>query len=123
MIKEVDIKLILNDQEREKLHQFKNRIKEATRKLRERKIKPIAIIAISIPDGKLSPYYDEEIVSGKSYEISISYHYSDGVFKLLSKNNEKKSRVVFLDFNRKYLPDLRQYFSHIYVFETVQKKL
>ena len=120
---EVDSKFNLQNDEKEKMHKFIDKIKKATQKLRDREIKPIAIISISIPNGKLSPYYDDEIVSGKQYGKSIRYHYSDGKFKLLSKEGEMKSRVVFLDYDEKYLSILRKYFSNIYVFETVQKRV
>jgi len=111
----------LSTEEKEQMSQFINRIEEATQKLSERDIKPVAIISISIPNGKLSPYYDKEIVSGKAYGKSIRYHYKDGNFKLLSTNKDIKSRVVFLDYNEKYLETLRKYFKKICVFETKQK--
>ncbi len=81
------------------MSQFTDRLKKATQRLRGREIKPVAIISISIPYGKLSPYYDKEIVSGKAYGKSIRYHYKDGKFKLLSKEDDVKSRVVFLDYD------------------------
>jgi len=113
----------LTDKEKEKMSQFIDKLNEATQKLRKREIKPVAIISMSIPNGKLSPYYDKEIVSGKSYGKSIRYHYKDGKFKLLSTDNDVKSRVVFLDYNKKYLDILRGYFTKIYVFETKQKEI
>jgi hypothetical protein len=108
---------------KEKMRGFVSKIKKVAQKLRDREIKPVAIISISIPNGKLSPYYDNEIVSGKAYGKSIRYHYSDGKFKLLSKKGDIKWRVIFLDYNKKYLQTLRKYFSNIYVFEIVQKRL
>ncbi|NVM55741.1 MAG: hypothetical protein HWN66_18725 [Candidatus Helarchaeota archaeon] len=113
----------LSDKEKKKMGQFIDKLKKAAQKLREREIKPVAIISISIPNGKLSPHYDNEIVSGKSYGKSIRYHYEDGKFKLLSTNKDVKSRVVFLDYNKKYLGALRKYFTKICVFETKQKEI
>jgi hypothetical protein len=123
LISEVDSKFSLRNDEKEKMRQFTEKIKKVTQKLRDREIKPVAIISISIPNGKLSPFYDDAIVSGKAYGKSIRYHYSDGKFQLLSKEGEVKSRVVFLDYNEKYMSILRKYFSNIYVFETTQKRI
>jgi len=120
---EIDSTFRLNQEEKRKMNLFINKIDEATEKLRQRNIKPIAIISISIPNGKLAPYYDEDIVSGKAYGKSIRFHYSNGIFKLLSKFGDIKSRVVFLDYNKEYLPTLRRYFSNIYVFKTIQEKI
>jgi hypothetical protein len=120
---QIDSKFRLNTHEKEKMRGFVSKIKKVAQKLRDREIKPVAIISISIPNGKLSPYYDNEIVSGKAYGKSIRYHYSDGKFKLLSKKGDIKWRVIFLDYNKKYLQTLRKYFSNIYVFEIVQKRL
>lgn len=120
---DIDLKFGLNSNQKEKMCGFISKIRKVTQKLRDREIKPVAIISISIPNGKLSPYYDNEIVSGKAYGKSIRYHYSDGKFKLLSQEGNIKSRVIFLDYNEKYLQTLRKYFSNIYVYETVQKRI
>jgi len=113
----------LSNEEKQRMNIFVKKIREAAQKLRDRDIKPVAIISISIPNGKLAPHYNDYIVSGKAYGKSIRYHYSDGTFKLLSTSNEVKSRVVFMDYNEKYLPILRRYFTNIYMFETTQKKI
>lgn len=113
----------LNEKEKDKMLKFFYRLKEAAEKLRDREIKPVAIISISIPNGKLTPHYDKEIVSGKSYGKSIRYHYRDGKFKLLVEDSDVKSRVVFLDFNKDYSDKLAEYFTTFYVFETKQKKI
>jgi hypothetical protein len=113
----------LNDEDKRRLNRFFDKLKEVTQKLREREIKPVAIISISIPNGKLAPHYNDEIVSGKSYGKSIRYHYEEGKFKLLDSSNGTKSRVVFLDYDEKYLETLRKYFTKIYVFETGQKEI
>jgi hypothetical protein len=119
----IDSNLNLNASEKQKMNRFLSKVKEAAQKLREKNIKPVAIISISIPNGKLSPHYDDEIVSGKSYGKSIRYHYEEGKFKLLDSSNGTKSRVVFLDYDEKYLETLRKYFTKIYVFETGQKEI
>jgi len=119
----IESKFGFNEEEKNKLTTFNEKIKQVSEKLREKNIKPIAIVSISIPNGKLSPLYDKEIVSGKSYGKSIRYHYKDGSFKLLSSNGETKSRVVFLCYNSDYENELTNYFSNIYVFEITQKKV
>jgi hypothetical protein len=119
----IDSNLNLNASEKQKMNRFLSKVKEAAQKLREKNIKPVAIISISIPNGKLSPHYDDEIVSGKSYGKSIRYHYEEGKFKLLDSSNGTKSRVVFLDYDEKYLETLGKYFTKIYVFETKQKEI
>jgi len=123
LVDKINSSFDLNNKEIKKMIQFMDKIKKAARKLREREIKPVAIISISIPNGKLSPLYDKEIVSGKAYGKSIRYHYSDGKFKLLSTRDDVKSRVVFLDYDEKYLETLRKYFTQMYMFEIKQKKI
>jgi len=119
----IDSHLSLNDSEKQRMNLFLNKVEEATQKLRNKNIKPVAIISISIPNGKLSPHYDDEMVSGKSYGKSIRYHYEEGKFKLLDPSEGIKSRVVFLDYDKKYLATLREYFKKMYVFETGQKEI
>lgn len=121
LAEDITSRLRLSAKEEEQMDRFTDRIEKATQMLRTRDIKPVAIISISIPSGDLSPHYDEEIVSGKQYGKSIRYHYKDGKFKLLSTNDDIKSRVVFLDFNKKYIDTLHKYFTKIYIFETKQK--
>ena len=113
----------LSREEKLKLTAFIEKIKYISNELRRKNIKPIAIVSISIPNGKLAPLYDDEIVSGKNYGKSIRYHYENGIFKLLSNDQDKKSRVVFLSYDKSYEKELRSYFTNIYVFETRQKKI
>jgi len=119
----IESKFRLTEEEKNKLVVFIKQIKKVSEKLREKNIKPIAIVSISIPNGKLSPLYDDEIVSGKNYGKSIRYHYQNGIFKLLSSNGETKSRVVFLSYDPNYMNVLKNYFRNIYVFEAIQKKV
>lgn len=123
MVNNIDKIFDLDKEDQEKLKNFFNKLKEIIQKLRDKEIKPVAIISISIPNGMLSPHYDDEIVSGKNYGKSIRYHYGDGKFKLLSTPTEIKSRVVFLDYDKDYLQTLRSYFTKMFVFETKQKEL
>jgi len=119
----IESKFRLTEEEKNKLTIFIGQIKKVSEKLRKKNIRPIAIVSISIPNGRLSPLYDEEIVSGKNYGKSIRYHYQNGIFKLLGSNRETKSRVVFLSYDPSYKDKLRGYFRNIYVFETTQKKV
>jgi len=113
----------LSEEEKRKLNEFIEKIKYISNELRRKNIKPIAIISISIPNGKLVPLYNNDIVSGKSYGKSIRYHYKNGIFKLLSNDQDQKSRVVFLFYDKNYEKKLRIYFTNIYVFEIRQKKI
>jgi hypothetical protein len=121
--KKIDVSFNLSTDDKQRMNRFLGSVQEATQKLRDKNIKPVAIISISIPNGKLSPHYDNEIVSGKNYGKSIRYHYEEGEFKLLESTNGAKSRVVFLDYDEKYLKTLRKYFTKMYVFETRQKEI
>ena len=76
-------------------------------KLKEKDVKPIAIISLSIPNGLLRPHYDDKIVSGKQHGRSLRYNYEDGKFKLLDGD---KSRVVFIYHDTKYESRLKKYF-------------
>lgn len=112
--------LILNSEEKIKLEEFSKKIIQISDELIKREIKPVAIISISIPNGKLSPHYDSQIVSGKSFGASIRYHYKDGIFKGL--NGKEKSRVVFIDYNKKYLLQLKVHFNKIITYNIVEKE-
>jgi len=113
-----ELKLEIQDQRNMEL--FAKRIIEISKKLSEREIKPVAIISISIPNGKLSPNYDTQIVSGKAFGNSIRYHYEDGVFKSLDGN---KSRVIFIYLNNKYIQTLKSYFKNIVIYDVQEKKI
>jgi len=119
----IDSQFRLSEEEKLKLTDFIEKIKYISNELRRKNIKPIAIISISIPNGKLAPLYNDDIVSGKSYGKSIRYHYKNGIFKLLSNDQDQKSRVVFLFYDKNYEKKLRIYFTNIYVFEIKQKKI
>lgn len=110
--------LKLNTEEKNKLEKFSERVVEISEELGKREIKPIAIISISIPNGKLTPHYDSQVVSGKSFGRSIRYHYEDGVFKGL--NN--KSRVVFIYYDESYLSELKKYFRKIVTYDITEKE-
>ncbi|MEM3504472.1 MAG: hypothetical protein QW134_09660, partial [Nitrososphaeria archaeon] len=93
---------------------FSNKLKNFTDKLRDRNVKPIAIIAISIPNGLLIDKYKDRFVSGKNYSKSARYHYEDGVFEYIKENMQKSiSRVLFLDLDKNYLEEIKNYFRKI----------
>jgi hypothetical protein len=110
--------LKLTEIEKQKLEEFSKRVIKISDKLAQREIKPVAVISISIPNGKLTPHYDSEIVSGKSFGRSIRYHYKDGVFKGLSQ----KSRVVFIYYDDNYLSQLRKHFRKIITYNVEEKE-
>lgn len=102
----------------EDITNFSNHLKECINQLRERDIKPIAIIAISIPNGLLKEKYLDKFVSGKDYARSARYHYEDGVFEIIKeKTGEKLPRVIFVDLNPNYLNNLKNYFDKIFVLD------
>ncbi|MEM3573637.1 MAG: hypothetical protein QXJ62_05360 [Nitrososphaeria archaeon] len=93
---------------------FSSKLKNFTDKLRDRNVKPIAIIAISIPNGLLVDKYKDRFVSGKNYSKSARYHYEDGVFEYIKENMQKSiSRVLFLDLDKNYLKEIKNYFRKI----------
>ncbi|MEM2599922.1 MAG: hypothetical protein QW482_09520 [Thermoproteota archaeon] len=93
---------------------FSKQLRCFTEKLRDRNIKPIAIIAISIPNGLLVEKYGDKFVSGKNYSKSARYHYEDGIFEYIKeKTGEEFPRVLFLDINNNYLQKLKEYFDEI----------
>jgi hypothetical protein len=122
-VEKINASFNLTADEKQKMNSFLGKIKEAAQKLRDKNIKPVAVISISIPNGKLTPDYDDEIVSGKSYGKSIRYHYEEGKFKLLGSADKEKSRVVFLDYDYKHLETLKKYFTKMYEFETRQREI
>lgn len=111
--------LEFSEDEMKKIKSFSERIYDIAKLLINREIKPIAIVSVSVPNGFLVPHYNDEIVSGKDYGYSIRYHYGEGVYKLL---DEKKSRVIFIDYNKDYLHDLKKYFNKIIKFEIIEKE-
>ncbi len=110
--------LNISQEEKEIIDEFNEKLKDFAKKLRERDIKPIAIIAISIPNGLLKDKYIDEFVSGKNYSKSARYHYKEGIFKIIKENKgEIYPRVLFLDINKGYVNDLKRYFGKIYVLD------
>jgi hypothetical protein len=108
--------LKITGNKRKIIDEFSKNIEKFIFKLRDRDIKPIAIIAISIPNGLLKDYYRDKFVSGKDYCKSARYHYGEGIFKLMQKDSYiNKSRVIFLDINNNYLKDLKRHFKRIIV--------
>jgi hypothetical protein len=113
------------DQESNKvIKKFFKNMKEFTNNLRERDIKPIAIIVIAIPNGLLREKYVDKFVSGKNYSKSMRYHYQDGIFEVIKeKTGREYPRVLFLDINKRYLDELRSYFKKIIIFDYQLKEL
>lgn len=100
------------------IDEFSNLIKEFINKLRERDIKPIAIVAISLPNGLLKEKYLNKFVSGKDYARSARYHYEDGIFEIIKEETgEEFPRIVFIDLNMNYLDDLKKYFDKINILD------
>ncbi len=102
---------------------FNRLLDEFTKKLRKRNVKPIAIVAISIPNGLLKEFYMDEFVSGKNYGKSARYHYADGIFKVLDKTGERVPRVLFLALDENFKKELKQYFKKIHMLDYQIKTL
>jgi len=97
--------------ERAKLTEFKEKIKEISKKLEERNILPISIIVISAPNGFLAPDYDEKFVSGKSFAESVRYHYEEGQFKNLGD----KPRIIFNYIDDRYKDRILDMFNNVFL--------
>jgi hypothetical protein len=96
------------------IDKFSKELNTFSENLRKRDVKPIAIIAISIPNGLLKEKYIDKFVSGKNYSKSARYHYEDGVFEVIKeRTKEEFPRVIFLDVNEAYLKELKKYFKRI----------
>ncbi|MGC8622249.1 MAG: hypothetical protein ACP5U0_10075 [Caldisphaera sp.] len=116
--------LKISEEDKKKIEKFESKLKEFIDKLRDKNIKPIAIIAISLPNGLLKDKYIDKFVSGKDYARSARYHYEDGIFEILKeKTNEEFPRVIFIDINENYKTELKQFFKHIYVLNYKVEKL
>lgn len=110
--------LNISDEEYSVIDEFSNQIEEFINQLRERDIKPIAVIAISLPNGLLKEKYLNKFVSGKDYARSARYHYEDGIFEVIKERTGKEfPRVIFIDLNIDYLDDLKTYFDRIVVLD------
>ncbi len=77
--------LDISKEELKVINEFSNQIEEFINQLRERDIKPIAIIAISLPNGLLKEKYLSKFVSGKDYAQSARYHYEKGIFEVIKE--------------------------------------
>lgn len=103
---------------------FSKALKDFSEKLRKRNVKPIAIIAISLPNGLLKNKYMDKFVSGKSYAKSARYHYEDGIFEILRKETKEEfPRVLFLDVDDRYIKELKKYFDRISLLDYKLKRL
>ncbi len=108
--------LKISEEDKKKIENFESKLKNFINDLRNRNIKPIAIIAISLPNGLLKDKYIDKFVSGKDYARSARYHYEDGIFEILKeKTNEEFPRVIFIDIDENYKGHLKKFFKHIYV--------
>ncbi len=117
-------KLNINSEDEETIATFSEKLKDFTNKLREKDIKPIAIIAIAIPNGLLKEKYLDKFVSGKNYSKSARYHYEDGIFEFIKeKTGNEFPRVLFLDINKDYLSELKKYFDEIVILDYQLKRL
>ena len=113
-----------SEEDEEIIKPFSTKIEEFTKRLRERDVKPISIIAIAIPNGLLRDKYLNKFVSGKNYSKSARYHYQDGVFEFIKQSKGKEyPRVLFLDINDRYLEELKKYFRKIVILDYQLKTL
>lgn len=120
LIKSLDI----SSKDKEIIKTFSEKLREFTNKLCERDVKPIAIIAIAIPNGLLKEKYLDKFVSGKNYSKSARYHYGDGIFEIIKeKTGDTFPRVLFLDINKDYLSELKRYFDKIIILDYELKEL
>lgn len=87
-------------------------------------IRPIAIIAISIPNGLLKDKYINKFVSGKDFAKSTRFYYQDGIFELLNERcKERIPRVIFIDYDKNYEEQLKSLFNKIHLLELTTKEL
>jgi len=104
--------------DKEIIETFSKELKKFTDNLRKKDIKPIAIIAIAIPNGLLKEKYINKFVSGKNYAKSARYHYENGIFEIIKeKNNEEFPRVLFLDVKSEHVEELKKYFDKIMILD------
>lgn len=116
--------LDISSEDKKIIETFSKKLREFSNKLREKDVKPIAIIIISLPNGLLKEKYLDKFVSGKNYSKSARYHYEDGIFEIIKeKTGEELPRVLFLDVNRKYLNELKRYFDEIVVLDYKLERL
>jgi len=116
--------LEIAEDELDMIRSFSSKLRNFTENLRERDIKPIAIVAISVPNGMLKEKYQDDFVSGKDYSKSARYHYKDGIFKVIKEEtNEEFPRVIFIDIKNDYLNKLKRYFDRIRILSYKLKEL
>ena len=116
--------LNISEDERKLLNKFSDQLEKFIIQLQERDIRPIAIIAISLPNGLLKEKYLDRFVSGKDYSKSARYHYEDGIFEVIKEETgEELPRVIFVDLNEDYLNDLKNYFDKIIILDYKLKVL
>jgi len=114
----------INSEDKKIIETFSEKLKEFTNKLRERDVKPIAIIAIAIPNGLLKEKYLDKFVSGKNYSKSARYHYEDGIFEIIKEKTGKSfPRVLFLDIKEEYLSELKKYFDEVVILDYQLRRL
>jgi len=122
ILKTLQIKVV--KEENDIIEKFLEELNDFTTNLRNKAIKPIAVIAISLPNGLLKDRYLPKFVSGKNYANSARYHYEDGIFEMLKEEENKIiPRVIFLDIKEEYLKELKKYFDKINVLDYVLKEL
>jgi len=110
--------LKISKEEYRVIDEFSHHLGKFIKQLQERDIKPIAIIAISLPNGLLKEKYLNKFVSGKDYGRSARYHYENGIFEVIKEETGKEfPRVIFIDLNMNYLNDLKKYFDRIVVLD------
>ena len=110
--------LEISEEEYTVIDEFSHQLDEFINQLRDRNVKPIAIIAISLPNGLLKEKYLNKFVSGKDYARSARYHYEDGIFEVIKEETGNEfPRVIFVDLNMDYLNDLKNYFDRIVVLD------
>jgi len=116
--------LEISEDEYNIIDEFSNKLSKFINHLQERDIKPIAIIAISLPNGLLKEVYVDKFVSGKDYGKSARYHYGDGIFEIIKeKTGEVFPRVIFIDINERYMDDLKKLFGKITILDYKLKVL
>lgn len=110
--------LFIPEKDKSVIEEFRSELKAFIEGIKERNIRPIAIIAISIPNGLLRDFYLDRFVSGKSYANSARYHYEDGIFEVIKQETgEEIPRVVFIALEKRYEKELKKYFKKIIVFD------
>lgn len=110
--------LELDEGTKKDIEKFIKSIKNIENKLKNKNIRPLATISISVPNELLTPHYDDNFVSGKSWGSSSRFHYENGTFKGL--NNQ--SRVIFINYDLKYEKELKECFNKIVTYSLEEKE-